>query len=236
MSIPLIHGVIKERLIEAEVVEHPATKEIAEEMLRSPRPALDVPPELARGGGGVVPEEQETPPFIRQPEAVPYAALIEAAVGQDPPWYEAMARSQVLESNVRALTGVKAVASVRRADTEVAELGLQATPARFDEFGEIGVSTGVRAAERAMSVAEEMVSSEVTRALATPLSGSQLESLARRHNISTAGVSVPDSFEATTAVRPFPKAGQGSTSRGQVLRFPNVVPRIMTNMRAAILP
>ena len=196
IGIPLVEAVIKERIIEAEVADAPATKRIVQEMVSVPRPGIDTPAEVSRGGGYVVPKIPEEPPFIREPGAVPFAALIEAAIGQDPPWYEALAESVVLPARAAAATGVKAISSVRRADTQLAELGVSETEARFDEFGELGISTGVLAQERAMSLAEEMVRGEVNRALATPLTGPQLEALAKRHNISTAGVGVPDMAES----------------------------------------
>lgn len=236
IGISLVEAVIKERIIEAEVINAPETKTIVQDLVRVPRPAIDIPPEVRSGGGYVIPALPEEPPFIREPGAIPFAALIEAAIGQDPPWYEQLAESTVVPARAAAATGVKAISSVRRPDTELAELGVAKQGARFDEFGELGISTGILAQERAMSLAEEVVSSEVEGALATPLTGPQLQSLAARHNISTAGMSVPDTAESATAVRPFPKAGQGKTSQGQVLRFPNVVPRIMTNMRAAVFP
>lgn len=234
MEISLTEAVIKERLIEAEVAEHEATKQIVQTLGRTPRAAMDVEPRAA-AGGSVVPTGAETPAFARNPIAATYAALLEAAVWQPAAWYETLAESTVLPAQVAVQSGVKAVASVRRADTQLAELGVAKTASRFDEFGEIGVRTGVLAAERAMGVAEEVTSAAVTRAIRTPLTARQLEYMARRHNIPTVGSSVPDTWEASTAVRPFPKAGQGR-SPGQVIRFPNVVPRILGNMRAAVFP
>ena len=237
MGIPLVEAVIKERVIEAEVKSAPETRKIVQDLVKAPRAAIDLPQEVRTPGGGyVVPAGSEEPPFIREPGAVPVAALIELAIAQDPPWYEALANAEALPAKVEALTKAKAVPSVRRSDTQLAELGERPPAARFDEYGELGVRTGVLAQERASGVAEEIVSAEVNEALRTPLTQLELQSLARRHNIPMTGASVPDTFESATAVRPFPKAGQGRTSQGTVIRFPNVIPRIMTNMRAAILP